>query len=560
MQTDPRNAPVLVAVSETRAGEIRTALQSLGRQFLIVSSLDELLGALVHGPGLILVESRTINLEQLRLDRDRIGSSLLCVLVSTETSTEELEGWSELGAAAVLPESCTTTILTWNIQQLSRSHATSAHSPSGSFLVVDQGKFESRIRAKMPAARSEGTYLAVFALRINQRGLLDQPNELDELDTIIAERATKVAGLTGLNGEAEAGREVLICRSSEGYSVLVSGVRRIQDAARFGAALVEGPLVGTGSQSFDMVVGISVFPEDGEDPSQLVAKAFDAHDRGFDQARESLAFSTESMGRWAFERMAMEKSLQDAVRNEELTLYYQPRVDLESRRIVGMEALVRWLHPQIGLIPPAQFIPLAEETGLIGPIGEWVLREGCRQNAKWRAKGLPDIRVSVNLSPAQFRQPNLYESIMSVIKDSGLAEDGLELELTESMLMDDPKATVSTLRQLKSSGIHLSIDDFGTGYSSLSYLKRFTIDALKIDRSFVKDITTDPDDAAISTAIILLGHSLRLTVVAEGVETESQLDFLRALKCNEVQGFLFSPPVPPDRAEEFLVRQQRSVA
>ena len=258
--------------------------------------------------------------------------------------------------------------------------------------------------------------------------------------------------------------------------------------------------------------------------------------------------------------MAMEKSLQDAVRNEELTLYYQPRVDLESRRIVGMEALVRWLHPQIGLIPPAQFIPLAEETGLIGPIGEWVLREGCRQNAKWRAKGLPDIRVSVNLSPAQFRQPNLYESIMSVIKDSGLAEDGLELELTESMLMDDPKATVSTLRQLKSSGIHLSIDDFGTGYSSLSYLKRFPIDALKIDRSFVKDITTDPDDAAISTAIILLGHSLRLTVVAEGVETESQLDFLRALKCNEVQGFLFSPPVPPDRAEEFLVRQQRSVA
>ena len=263
----------------------------------------------------------------------------------------------------------------------------------------------------------------------------------------------------------------------------------------------------------------------------------------------------------AKDRLLRENDLRKGLERKEFVLHFQPLVDTGTQQVTGLEALVRWDGPEHdGLIPPDQFIPLAEETGLIGPIGEWVLREGCRQNAKWRAKGLPDIRVSVNLSPAQFRQPNLYESIMSVIKDSGLAEDGLELELTESMLMDDPKATVSTLRQLKSSGIHLSIDDFGTGYSSLSYLKRFPIDALKIDRSFVKDITTDPDDAAISTAIILLGHSLRLTVVAEGVETESQLDFLRALKCNEVQGFLFSPPVPPDRAEEFLVRQQRSVA
>lgn len=560
MQTNPRKAPVLVAVSETRAGEVRTALHSLGRQFLIVSSLDELLGALVHGPGLILVESKTISLEQLRRERDRIGPSIICALVPAETSTEELEAWSELGAAAVLPENCTTTILTWNIQQLSESAATSAHYPSGGLLVIDQGTFESRVQAKMQAARREGAYLAVFALRINQRSLLGQSKELDELDTMIADRSARAVGLTGLNGEAETGREVLICRSSEGYSVMISGIRRIQDTARLGAALVEGPLAGTGSQSFDMVVGIAIFPEDADDPSQLVARAFDAHDRGVNGDQGSLAYSTESMGRWAFERMAMEKSLQDAVQNEELTLYYQPRVDLESRRIVGMEALVRWQHPEIGMIPPAQFIPLAEETGLIVPIGEWVLREGCRQNAKWRAKGLPDIRLSVNLSPAQFRQPDLYESIMSVVTESGLAEDSLELELTESMLMDNPNATVTTLKRLKNSGIHLSIDDFGTGYSSLSYLKRFPIDALKIDRSFVKDITTDPDDAAISTAIILLGHSLRLSVVAEGVETEAQLEFLRALKCNEVQGFLFSPPVPPDQVEELLVRQQRSVA
>jgi len=274
-----------------------------------------------------------------------------------------------------------------------------------------------------------------------------------------------------------------------------------------------------------------------------------------------MVFHTDAMGRWAFERLTLERSLREAISRGELRVYYQPRIDAETRRIKGMECLVRWQHPELGLVPPVQFIPLAEETGLIVPIGEWVLREACRQNQVWREMGLPEIAVSVNLSPVQFRSDDLHGVVLDAVTEAGLATTGLELEVTESMLMNDPTRTIETLRRLKDAGIHISIDDFGTGYSSLSYLKRFPIDALKIDRSFVMNVTSDPDDAAIATAIILMGHSLKLSVVAEGVETESQLEFLRVLQCNEIQGYLFSPPVPADRAEQLLREQaERSEA
>jgi EAL domain-containing protein (putative c-di-GMP-specific phosphodiesterase class I) len=207
----------------------------------------------------------------------------------------------------------------------------------------------------------------------------------------------------------------------------------------------------------------------------------------------------------------------------------------------------------MGMIPPIKFIPLAEESGLIESIGEWVLRTACRQNREWQDLGYTPIRMPVNLSAVQFHQPELFETVAAVLEATGLDARWLELELTESMLMNDPRTTIATLRRFKDVGIHLSIDDFGTGYSSLSYLKRFPIDALKIDRSFVREITTNPDDAAIATAIILMGHSLKLDVVAEGVETESQLSFLQILQCNEIQGYLISPPVPAAKAQNFLV-------
>jgi len=253
------------------------------------------------------------------------------------------------------------------------------------------------------------------------------------------------------------------------------------------------------------------------------------------------------------ERLALESNLRHALARKELLLHYQPRVDLETGQITGVEALLRWQYPDLGLVSPSQFVPLAEETGLIIPIGEWVLRTACAQNKLWQSMGLSPVRVSVNLSARQFEQRNLVETIGRVIKETELDPNYLELELTEGLVMKNPETTIATLRSLHEMGIQISIDDFGTGYSSLSYLKRFPIHALKIDQSFVRDIITDPDGTVIVTAIILLAHSLKLKVIAEGVETKDQLDYVRSLKCHEIQGYLFSKPLPAEEMTRLLI-------
>ena len=241
-----------------------------------------------------------------------------------------------------------------------------------------------------------------------------------------------------------------------------------------------------------------------------------------------------------------------AVELQQFEVFYQPKVDVATERVVGMEALVRWRHPELGLVSPAEFIPLAEETGLILPIGQIVLRQACIDAKRWQDDGLPPIRMAVNLSSAQFEQPDLYEMVLRVLEETQLPAEWLELELTESMLMGDAEAAVVILRRFKRAGIHISIDDFGTGYSSLSYLRRFPIDALKIDRSFIRDVNVNADDAAIATSIILMGRSLKLRVVAEGVETKNQLAFLKVMQCDEAQGFLYSRPVPEPDARKLL--------
>jgi EAL domain-containing protein (putative c-di-GMP-specific phosphodiesterase class I)/CheY-like chemotaxis protein len=340
--------------------------------------------------------------------------------------------------------------------------------------------------------------------------------------------------------------------------VLFSDLDRIQTVARVIARLRDS--LGRDEKEGPLAYGIALGPSDAGDANTLFDCAGKACDRARREGPAAVAYHNEAQGRWALERLTLEQSLKDAVANDELILYYQPRCAIDTCEVLGMEALIRWRHPHLGMISPAQFIPLAEETGLIVPIGEWVLREACRQNQAWRDAGLPPIRVSVNLSPVQFRSPDLFEIVQSALSDAGLAHEGLELEVTESMLMNDPRSTAAALRKLKDTGLHISIDDFGTGYSSLSYLKQFPIDALKIDQSFVRDVTSNPDDAAIATAIILMGHSLKLTVVAEGVETESQLAFLRVLQCNEIQGFLISQPLPPEKAVELLGQAKTKAA
>ncbi|WP_324780933.1 EAL domain-containing protein [Thiobacillus sedimenti] len=302
-------------------------------------------------------------------------------------------------------------------------------------------------------------------------------------------------------------------------------------------------------------IGIAVYPQDGSDFDTLLQKADTAMYNAKDAGRNAYRFFDEQMNRRAQEHMMLQNRLHQALYRAELQLHYQPQVNAADGRVTGVEALLRWRNPELGEVPPARFIPVAEDCGLIVPIGAWVIEQSCRQAQAWRQAGLPDLTLSVNLSALQFRRAGLIETIAGALERSGLPPQLLELELTESILLQDVENTLEAVRQLKAMGVRLSIDDFGTGYSSLSYLKRFAVDRLKIDQSFVRDISTDPDDAAIARAIIQLAHSLRLGIIAEGVETQEQLAFLREAGCSEVQGYLFSKPLPPAELEAFLRRR-----
>ena len=295
-------------------------------------------------------------------------------------------------------------------------------------------------------------------------------------------------------------------------------------------------------------IGVSLYPDDGREFDALLRNADTALYQAKDSGRDTYRFFSEKMNVDAQEQLHLQGQLRGAVRNQEFMLHYQPQIDIGSGRIIGAEALVRWQHPELGMIPPGRFIPLAERSGLVIQMGEWVLNEACRQAQRWRANGQPLV-MAVNLSSLQFKRGNLLETVAAALKQSGLPADQLELELTESILLQDVEVAIKTLHSLTEMGVKLSIDDFGTGYSSLSYLKRLAVNKLKIDQSFVRDLTDDPDSAAIVKAIIQLGHTLQLTVIAEGVENDAQLAFLRNYGCDEVQGYLYSRPVP---AAEFV--------
>lgn len=299
-------------------------------------------------------------------------------------------------------------------------------------------------------------------------------------------------------------------------------------------------------------IGIASYPKDGEDNQTLLKNADAAMYRAKEIGRNNAQFYAKEMNVRAMERLTLENSLHHALERNEFLLHYQPQIDSRTGEIVGMEALVRWQHPELGLVSPARFIPVAEASGMIVPLGEWVLRTACIQNKGLQRAGLKPIRVAVNLSARQFRQPNLVEMVAGILSETDLDPAHLELELTESMVMQNVEETIATLDRLKARGIKLSIDDFGTGYSSLSYLKRFSIHTLKIDQSFVRDITTDASDAAIAKTIIAMAHELGLTVIAEGVETEEQKAFLLLHRCDEMQGYFFSRPAPAAEFEKHL--------
>jgi diguanylate cyclase (GGDEF)-like protein len=339
----------------------------------------------------------------------------------------------------------------------------------------------------------------------------------------------------------------VLLTSVESAEAITGITSRIRDALKMPFKIEGNEIFITAS------VGVCLSPHDGQDAGTLLNNAGAARSRAIEQGGNLCEFYTADINTRALKRLDLEQKLRRAVERDEFEVFYQPKVDMEGEHVAGMEALVRWRHPESGLISPADFIPLAEETGLIVPIGEWVLRTACEQAKIWHEAGFA-LQLSVNLSVRQLYDQCLSKTILGIIGETRLDPYFLELEVTESAIMKNAAAAAATLNDLRRAGIKISIDDFGTGYSSLGYLKRLPIDILKIDKSFVQDIANDPDDGALVMAIITLAHNLRLRVVAEGVETEEQLKFLRLLRCDEWQGYLFSRPVPADAFVKLLTR------
>lgn len=300
-------------------------------------------------------------------------------------------------------------------------------------------------------------------------------------------------------------------------------------------------------------IGISLCPQNGNDLETLLQQANKAMQASKQQGGNCYEFYTQDLNFSSFEQLTLETDLRYALERQELEIYYQPQLSIETGQVVGAEALLRWKHPKQGLISPAKFIPLAEETGLIEPIGEWLFNEACQQLKVWQKIGLDSLRVAINLSSRQFNQPTLSQRLVKILEQTGLNPSTLELELTESLLVSNPKLAAESMNALKKLGVQIAIDDFGTGYSSLSYLEQFPFDILKIDRCFIRNINNNPKNSVITATVIQMAHKLDLKVIAEGVETEEELAFLQENNCDEMQGYLFSPPVPASEFEKFLL-------
>lgn len=367
---------------------------------------------------------------------------------------------------------------------------------------------------------------------------------------LVACRLIDALGSTDTAARVAGDEFVLVLADGIDELTVATTVQRLMDAVAY-------PLTIEDHEYFlSCTAGISVYPSDGDDAEALLKNADIAMHRAKELGRSNFQFYTAAMNSRAMDRLRLEGDLRLAVKRNELLLHYQPQVDLQTGRIVGMEALLRWQHPQLGLVPPDRFIRIAEETGLIVPIGTWVIRTACLQSATWQDAGFGSLRIGVNLSGNQFYQKDLVQTLAVILEETGLDAACLDIELTESLVMTDVAQALDIMHRLKQLGVKLSLDDFGTGYSSLSYLKRFPIDVLKIDQSFVRNITTDPDEAAIARAIITLARSLQLEVIAEGVETREQLGYLRQHRCDQIQGYYFSPALPAQDFEQLLIEDK----
>jgi diguanylate cyclase (GGDEF)-like protein len=412
--------------------------------------------------------------------------------------------------------------------------------------------FVDRLTQALKISQRDDQKLATLLLRLDRFKNVNDTLGHTIGDRLLRDFAERIKGSIGEESTLarfEGDEFALLIPNVTGSRNILNSLRRIRDLLNAPFVLDEHKLYIT------LSAGISLSPADGENAQELLNNAGAALNRALSLGGDNYQFYSSYMSARALACLTMEAELRRALENGELRLHYQPQVELNTQRIVGAEALARWQHPKRGLLPAAEFIPLAEETGLITIIGEWAMREGCRQIACWQKSGARDLRIAVNVSARQFQQDDFVKLVGDILAETSLAPSSLELEITETSIMQHPEHVITVLTQLKNLGVSIAIDDFGIGYSSLMYLKRFPIDRLKIDRMFVNDSTTDSDDAALVMTIITLAHNLHLNVMAEGVETEEQLNFLRLLKCDEGQGYFFAKAVPP----EFFLATAREI-
>jgi len=437
--------------------------------------------------------------------------------------------------------------ITERMQALERLDYLSNHDPLTE--LPNRALFLDRLAQALPRARWHERVVAVLCLDLDRFKIINDTLGHDVGDRLLQATAER------LKQCVREGDTVARVGGNE-LAIILADVAAVEDIPRVARKILEAhslPFAIEGRELFASAsVGISLYPNDGEGAQSLLKNANIAMHRAKDHGGNNYQFYSVQMAARSAERLELENSLRRALERGEFVLHYQPQLDLATGAITGVEALVRWQHPDLGLVSPLQFIPLAEETGLIVPLGEWVLHTACAQNRAWQGQGLTPMRVSVNLSGRQFQQQNLADRVARALDETGLAPSYLDLELTESILIHETETAISTLQQLDRMGTGILIDDFGTGYSSLSYLKRFPIGTLKIDRSFVRDIATDPNDAAIVTAITTMAHSLGMKVIAEGVETQDQLEFLRDRNCDAMQGYYLSRPIPAEDMSRFL--------
>jgi len=418
----------------------------------------------------------------------------------------------------------------------------------------NQVLFKDRLKQAIALSRRSDQMQAVLLLNIDRFKTIN-----DSLGYVAGDRLLQSVAqrLTSCVRESDT-----VARfGGDEFAILLTQIPRAQDAGNVARAIKQSL-----SQAFifddqeifvSSSIGISLYPQDGRDTAGLLKTASAALDRAKVQGGNNFQFYTAGGTTRALKQLVLESNLRSGLDRSEFVIQYQPQVDVRGFHLVGMEALVRWQHPSLGLLYPAEFITLAEESGMIIMLGDFVMRTACAQNKAWQERGLTPMRLSVNFSARQFQQATFITDVEHILKETNLDPRWLELELTESSIMKDPEEAIEKLHELKLMGISVAIDDFGTGYSSLNYLKRFPIDTLKIDKSFVSDVCKDPHDTAIVRAIIQLGHALDLTVIAEGVETKEQLQYLTALECDVVQGFLFSKAVSAKAFEELLVEQRQ---